>query len=94
MRIPLKLYRCLGYSLNMCIMFGYNPQIIFVTFSQKNLVSFSVNVNRYKVSCVCISSYSFMQIPLKLYKCLGDGLKMYTLFGHNPHIIFVAFVTK
>ena len=26
--IPLKLYRCSGHGLKMCILFGYNPQII------------------------------------------------------------------
>ena len=33
MPIPSKLYRCLGHGLKMCKWFGYNLQIIFVTFS-------------------------------------------------------------
>ena len=52
-----------------------------------NLVIFAAKVNRYKVSCVCNSSQSFMQIPLKLYRCLGHGLKLCILFGYNPQII-------
>ena len=31
----------LGHDMKMCIMFGYNPQIIFVTFSQNKLSHFS-----------------------------------------------------
>ena len=27
--IPSKLYRCLGYGLTMCIIFRYNPQMMF-----------------------------------------------------------------
>ena len=33
----LKLYRCLGHGLKMCILLGHIPKIIFVTFSQKEL---------------------------------------------------------
>ena len=54
-----------------------------------NLVIFVAKMNRYKVSCVCIFSYSFMLIALKLYGCLDHGLKV--LFGHNPQIIFLQF---
>ena len=35
MPIVLILYRCFSHGLKMCICFGYNPQIIFVTFSHK-----------------------------------------------------------
>ena len=38
---PLKLYKYLGHGLKMCILFGYNPQKIFVTFfSQAELSHF------------------------------------------------------
>ena len=30
----LKLYRCFGHGLKMCMLFGYSPQIIFVPFLQ------------------------------------------------------------
>ena len=32
MPILLKLHRCFGYGLKMCMWFGYNPQIIFCHF--------------------------------------------------------------
>ena len=34
MPIALKLYMCYGHGLKKCMWFGYNPQIIFVIFSQ------------------------------------------------------------
>ena len=33
MMILLKLHRCFGHGLKICMWFRYNPQIIFVTFS-------------------------------------------------------------
>ena len=75
--------------------YGYNPQIIFCHFFYKmNLVIFPAEVNRYKVSCVCNSSYSFTLSPLKLIRCLGHGLKMCILFGYYPQIIFCHFFHK
>ena len=47
MSIPLKLYRCLGHGLKMCILFGYNPQINnFSFFHKMDLVIFAAKVNR------------------------------------------------
>ena len=44
MPIPLKLYRCLGHDLKICISFGYNPQITFCHFFHKlNLVIFTAS---------------------------------------------------
>ena len=40
------------------------------------------------------SSYSFMRIPLKLYRCLGHGLKMCMLCGHNLRIMICYFFHK
>ena len=40
MPIHLKLYRCLDHCLKMCILFGYNPRITYVTFSQVELSHF------------------------------------------------------
>ena len=37
------------------------------------------------------SSYGFMPISLKLYRCLDHGLKMFKLFGCNPQTILVTF---
>ena len=38
--------------------------------------SVSKQCRPWSVSCVCISSYSLIPIHLKLYMCLGHGLKM------------------
>ena len=62
----------------------------FLLKQKKNLVIFSAEVNRYYVSCVCNFSYSFTPILLKLYRCLGYGLKMCILFGYNSHIICIT----
>ena len=35
-----------------------------------------------------------MLIPLKLYMCLGHGLKMCISFGYNPQITFCHFFHK
>ena len=75
----------------MWILFGHNPQIIFVTFYKLNVAIFTAKVNRFKVFYVGNSSYSFVLILLKLFGCLGHGLKMCIVFGHNPQIIFVAY---
>ena len=61
--------------------FGYNPQIIFYHFfCYFNLGIFSgvftVKVNGYWVPCVRNSSYSFMPILLKLYRCFCHDLKI------------------
>ena len=56
MLIPLKLYWYLGHGLKMGISFGYNPQIIFVTFFHKlNFVIFMTKVmdSRYTV-LICL----------------------------------------
>ena len=84
--IALKLYSCLGNGMKMCILFA---DYFCYFFLKKNLVIYAAKVNRYQVPCVCISSYSFPPIPLKLYRCLGHHI-----VGHNPRIIFVNFSTN
>ena len=37
---PLKLYRCIGHGLEVCILLEYNPHINFVTLHQINLIIF------------------------------------------------------
>ena len=92
MLIALKHNRCLGHGLKMCISNGHNPLIMFRHFCHKmNVVIFAAKINRYWVSCVGISSYSFMLIALKHYRCLGHGQKMCISNGHNPHIILSLF---
>ena len=48
MPIPLKLYRYLRNGMKMCISFGYNPQVIFVIFSQVELIHFIAKQNGIK----------------------------------------------
>ena len=48
-------------------------------------------MNGFKVFCVGIPCYNFMRILLKLYRCLGCGLKMSILPIYNPQIILLPF---
>ena len=92
--ILLKLYRCCDHALNICILFGYNPQINFCHFFHNlNLAIFLgiliMKVNGQWVPCVRNSSYSLILILLKLYRCYNHALKICILFGYNTQIIFV-----
>ena len=73
--------------------FRYNLRIIFVSFffHKTNSVIFLAKVNRYLVSCVCISSYSIMLVPLKLSGYLGHGLYMCISFRCNHQLILATF---
>ena len=69
--IPLEPYRCLDNGLEMCILFGYSPQISFVTFChfrKLNLVIFPIKVNKYQLYCVRNSSYIYSSMPIVLNK--------------------------
>ena len=46
---------------------------------------------KYYVPCVRNSSYSFMPILSKLYRCFCHGLKICMWFGYYPEIIFCHF---
>ena len=48
-------------------------------------------MNEQWVHCVHNSSYSFIAILLKLYRCLNHDLKMCMWFEYNPEIIFHYF---
>ena len=88
-----KLHLCFGHGLKICMWFGYNPHIIFVTFSKVELSFFSDNfynkVNGQKIPCGGNSSYSFIPILLKLHWCFGHGLKICMWLGYNPQINFI-----
>ena len=79
----------------MCMTFGYNPQINFCHFFHSlNLVildSATTEAYGHKVPCECNSSYNFIPILLKLYRCFCQGLKMCMSFGYNPQINFCHF---
>ena len=81
----LKTISCLGHGLKICILFGHNTRFIVRHFFDKmSLVIFATKINRYQVSCEWNSPYSFTPIALKLYRCLGHGLKMCISFAYNP----------
>ena len=95
--ILLKLYRCHDRALKICMWFGYNPQINFSHFLHYlNLVIFrffffffwTMKVNGQWVPRGRNSSYSFIQILFKLYRCHDHALKICMWFGYNPHINF------
>ena len=94
----------LSSGLKICMCFGYNPQIIFVPrlFEEKRrdivfgfpsfCPSFRLSVPlKYYVPCVRNSSYSFMLILSKLYRCFCHGLKICMWFGYYPEIVFCPF---
>ena len=57
----------------MCILLGYNPQIILCHFFHKmNLVIFEAKVNRYKVSCI-LSCFLIVNIFKDKHKVVGGG---------------------
>ena len=93
-----KLYLCFGHGLRICMWFGYNPQIIFVTFLHVELSRFRgiifKKVNGQGIPCGRNFSYSFIRILLKLYRCFGHGLKICMWFGYNPQIIFLLLFHK
>ena len=67
-------------------------RVCFVTFFTKLTESFfPTEVDRYYVSCVCNSSYSFTLIPFILYRCIGHGLKMCISFGYDTQISVCCF---
>ena len=47
---------------------------------------------KFYVPCVRNSSYSFMPILSKLYRCFCHGLKIRMWFGYYPEIIFCHFL--
>ena len=50
-----------------------------------------MKVNGQWVPCASNSSYSYIQIRLKLYRCLDHALKICMWFGYNPQINFCHF---
>ena len=81
--ILLKLYRYLDHALKICMGFGYYPQINFshfFFFLQFELSVFSgfltMKVNGQWVPRGRNSSYSFIRILFKLYRCLDHALKI------------------
>ena len=79
--------------------FGCNSLISFVTFLRGEVEHhffelFTTKVNMYWVPFVGNSTYSFMAIPLKLYRCFRHGLKICMWFEYNSQIVFRPFVLQ
>ena len=78
MLILLKLHRCFGHGLKMCMWFGYNPQIIFCHFFRNlNLVFFRhyyyQQLLRQYVPCE--GNFTFSDDSIFLKKNIGGGHK-------------------
>ena len=83
---------CFFHGVRMCMWFGYNCWIIFLTlFPLCELSHFSTSVYRQWVPCERNSSYNFISIILKLCTCFLHGLKMCIWYGYNPCIYFCYF---
>ena len=67
--------------MNMCILFGYNPLIIFRYFFQVDLSHFSGIITCIIVGTLCAHLLQFYANDLKLYKCFGHGLKLGIYIG-------------
>ena len=90
--IFLKLGRCFLHGVRMCIWFGYNCWIIFISlFPLCELSHFSTSMYRQWVPCERNSTYNFIPIFLKLCTCFLHGLKMCIWFGYNLCIYFCYF---
>ena len=76
----------------MCMWFGYNPQIFFVTFF---LVIFSgvvtIKAKRYVVGILCaqLLQFFFLSNIFKLHRWFGYSLKICMWFEYNPQIFFL-----
>ena len=102
--ILLKLHRCFGHGLKICMWFGYNPQIIFCpppfrrkaeghSFRHSVLPSVLPSFRPPNiVGTLCAQLLlQFYADPLKLYRCFSHGLKICMWFGYYPEIIFCHF---
>ena len=97
--ILLKLYRHHDHASRIGIWFGYNPPInVCYLFSQFVLSRFSgiltMKVNGQWVPCKRNSSYSLIQILLKLYRHCGHALKICMWLGYTPQINFCHFLSN
>ena len=83
MPIPLKLYRCLGHGLKMCILFGYNPQKRFDHFVYKmHQVICPTKVNmRYR--------HLVYASPPTFYVDSFETLQMFRSWSENVHIVWI-----
>ena len=86
----------MNQALKICMWFGYDTQInVYYFCSQFELSHFSViltmKVNGQGVPCVRNSSYNFILVLLKLYRCLYNALKIRIWFAYDPQFNFYRF---
>ena len=93
-QLPLQFNSC-DHAFKICILFGYNPRIIFCQcFHNLNIKKshfFGHFSNGQRVPCVRNSSYSLIPILLKLYRHCDHALKICISLGYTPHINFCHF---
>ena len=83
MPIPLKLYRCLGHGLKMCILFGYNPQMSFDHFIYKmHQVICPTKVN------MCYR-YLVYASPPTFHVDSFETLQMFRSWSETVHIVWI-----
>ena len=97
--ILMKLQRCFGHGMKICMWFGYNPQIILSLFCKLNLVIFQALyitkwIDRGHLVGGHNTLYSYIPILLKLHWCFGHGLKICMWLRYTPQIIFCYFSCK
>ena len=83
MPIPLKLHRCLGHSLKICMRFGYNPQIIFYHFFHKlNLAIFQAVLLSEIVGTLCA------QLLLQFYIDSFETSQVFWPWSKDMHVVW------
>ena len=83
MPILLKLYRCLGHGLKMCIWFQYNnPQITFCNFFHKlKKVIFEGKLNIKGILC--------WQLLLQFYADSFETLQVFRSWSEDVHLVSI-----
>ena len=96
MPIPLKLYRCLGHGLKMCIWFQYNnPQIIFCNFFHKlKIVIFEGKLNIKGILCwqLLQQFHADSFETLQVFRSWSEDVHLVQY--NNPQITFCNFFHK
>ena len=84
--ILLKLYRCCDHALKICMWFGYNPQINFVTFLQFELSYFFGqfhNESEWAVGTFCT------QLLLQFHSNSFKTLHVLWAWSEDMHVVWI-----
>ena len=75
------------------IVWALSSDYFLLLFPQKELTQFSHQCEKI-LGTLCVHLLlQFSLIPLKRYRCIGYGLKIFILLGHNPQI-FLLFLSQ